>query len=319
MSSQKQPFDVVPESHRVPFTWMDGACVPTAEAVAPLMSNTLHYGLGVFEGIRAYDGVDGPAVFRLREHMERLVASARMIRLEVPFSVDELMAAAVSVLQKNQMRSGYLRPIVFMDDGKRGLGASNNRVRVAICTWPWGAYLGEEGLQRGIRATVSSTTRMNARAFMPKGKINGQYVNSILAKRAAQQAGFDEAILLDDVGNVAEATGENIFIVKKGEVITPPSSMPILLGITRDAMMTIARSMSLSVREEAFQRDTLVMADEVFFTGTAAEVTPVREIDGYAIGNGSRGPITARLQERFFDIVKGKAEDASSWRTRYTL
>jgi branched-chain amino acid aminotransferase len=312
-------FDTVPEHFKVPYTWLDGTCVDSATAVVPIMTYTLHYGLGVFEGIRAYDGAKGPSVFRLREHMERLHRSAHLLRVEVPFTVDELMAGATDVLSRNGMKGGYLRPIAFVDDGKRGLAALNNRVRVAIATWPWGAYLGDEGIKRGIRAQVSSTTRMGARSFMPKGKINGQYVNSILAKRSAQVAGYDEAIMLDDDGFVAEATGENLFIVKRGVVITPPLSQPILEGITRETVMTLARERGLTVEEQRFTKETLLGADEVFLTGTAAEVTPVREIDGYVIGAGSRGPITEALQATYFDVVNGRTETHSEWLTPYKV
>jgi branched-chain amino acid aminotransferase len=228
------------------------------------------------------------------------------------------MQGATDVLAKNGMRAGYLRPVAFIDDGKRGLSALNNRVRVAIATWPWGAYLGDEGIKRGIRAQVSSTTRMNARSSMPKGKINGQYVNSILAKRAAQLAGFDEAIMLDDDGYVAEATGENLFMVKNGALITPPLSQPILEGITRESVMTLARELGLTVREERFGKEFLFDADEVFLTGTAAEVTPVREIDSYTIGAGARGPVTERLQSLYFDVVNGRSGH-DQWLSLYTV
>jgi branched-chain amino acid aminotransferase len=312
-------YDAVPEHFKVPFTWLDGACVDTAAAVVPIMTYTLHYGLGAFEGIRAYDGALGPAVFRLREHMERLRRSAHFLRIELPFSVDELCQAATDVLAKNGMRAGYLRPIAFVDDGKRGLAALNNRVRVAIAVWPWGAYLGDEGIKRGIRAQVSSTTRMNGRSMLPKGKINGQYVNSILAKRTAQLGGFDEAIMLDDDGYVAEATGENIFLVKKGRLITPPLSQPILEGITRESVMTIARDLGYEVVEQRFAKEGLIEADEIFFTGTAAEVTPVREVDGYVVGNGSRGPITERLQAAYFDAVNGRNGAYRNWLQTYAV
>ncbi len=312
-------WDPVPDAHKVPFTWLDGACVPTEQAVIPIMSYTLHYGLGVFEGIRAYDGDKGPAVFRLREHIERLFRSARMVRMDIPYSVDDVVSGCVELMKQNQLRAGYLRPIAFVDDGKRGLGASNNRVRLAIATWPWGRYLGDEGVQRGIRTQVSSTVRMNARSFLPKGKINGQYVNSILAKRTAQHAGYDEAILLDDGGFVAEATGENLFLVRKGALVTPPLSQPILEGITRDSVLQLARSFGIEVREERFSKETLISADEVFLTGTAAEVTPVREIDGYTVGAGGRGPVTEKLQTRYFDAVHGRIAERLSWLTTYQL
>jgi branched-chain amino acid aminotransferase len=309
--------DPVAEAHKVPFTWLDGAVVDSAAATIPIMTYTLHYGLGAFEGIRAYEGEKGPAVFRLREHMERLVRSARMIRMTLPYTVEQLVEGATTILAKNKLPAGYLRPIAFVDDGKRGLGARNNRIRVAICCWPWGAYLGDEGLKQGIRCQVAAYTRMNARSFFPKGKINGQYVNSILAKRTALIAGYDEAILLDDEGYVAEASGENLFMVKGGALITPPLSQPILEGITRETVMILARELGLQVREERFTRDVLLDADEIFLTGTAAEVTPVRDIDGYTIGEGRRGPVTEKLQARYFDAVQGRLETHAEWLSLY--
>jgi branched-chain amino acid aminotransferase len=318
-AAMTRPFDPVPDSFRVPFTWLDGQCVPTEQAVVPVMTHTLHYGLGAFEGIRAYDGAAGPAVFRLQEHTERLFRSAAMLRLELPFAPAAIAAACVEVLQKNGLRAGYLRPIVFVDDGKRGLGALHNRTRIAIATWPWGRYLGDEGVQKGIRAQVSSTVRMNARSFLPKGKINGQYVNSILAKRTAMLAGLDEAILLDDDGNVAEATGENLFVVQRGALLTPPLSGPILEGITRDSVLVLARELGVPVHERTFGKDTLFTADEVFLCGTAAEITPVREIDGHPIGNGGRGPVTERLQTRYLDAVHGRLPGCMGWLTKYAV
>lgn len=312
-----QAFDPVSDDLCVPFTWLDGACVPTGQALLPVMTYTLHYGLGAFEGIRAYDGVHGPAVFRLRDHIERLFRSAALCRIEMPFTVDELCDACVETMRRNGLAAGYLRPVVFVDDGKRGLGAANNRTRVAIATWPWGRLLGDEGITGGIRAQISSTVRMSARSFLPKGKINGQYVNSILAKRASQLAGFDEAILLDESGLVTEATGENLFLVRDGALVTPPTSQPILEGFTRGSVMVLARELGLEVREESFGKDTLCVADEVFLCGTAAEVTPVREIDGYVIGAGGRGPVTERLQSRYFDAVNGRLPEHAGWLTPY--
>lgn len=314
-----RPVDAVPAAFQVPFTWLDGQLVATAVATVPVMTHTLHYGVGAFEGIRAYDADGGPAVFRLREHIERLFRSAAMLYVTIPFDVPALMAACTATLQANGLRSGYVRPVVFVDDGSRGLGAMNNRTRVAIATWPWGRYLGDEGVQRGIRAQISATVRMNARSFLPKGKVNGQYVNSVLAKRAAVHAGYDEAILLDDDGNVAEATGENLFAVVRGRLLTPPLSSPILAGITRASILSLAADLGLEVQERAFARDTLLTADEVFLTGTAAEVTPVRGIDGHVIGCGARGPVTERLQKRFLDAVHGRVEERLSWLTRYTV
>lgn len=307
----------MPTAFQVPFAWLDGACVPAAQATVPLMAMTVHYGIGVFEGIRAYDGRGGPAVFRLREHVDRLRRSAALLRIELPFAADEICRGCVDVLARNGMRAGYVRPLVFVDDGKRGLGAANNRIRVAIATWPWGRYLGDEGVEHGIRAQVSSIVRMSARSFLPKGKVCGQYVNSVLAKRAAAAAGYDEAILLDEDGYVAEATGENLFVVRGGVLVTPPRSQPILEGITRDSVMALARDLGIEVREQRFARDALLLADEVFLTGTAAEVTPVREIDGQRIGNGARGPVTERLQARFLDAANGRLPERAGWLTPY--
>lgn len=311
--------DAVPDDYKVPFAWLDGKIVDAAQATVPLMAYTLHYGLGVFEGIRAYDGAKGPAVFRLREHMERLHRSAKMVRMELPHSVDELVAGTTEVLAKNKMRAGYVRPIAFVDDGKRGLGAMNNRVRVGIVVWPWGAYLGDEGIKKGIRCQIANVARMSPRSFLPKGKICGQYVNSIIGKRAAIMSGYDEAILLDDQGYVAEATGENIFAVRGNRLTTPAPSSPILEGITRDSIITIAKELGYEVKEQRFARDALLVADEVFLTGTAAEVTPVRDIDGHSVGNGGRGPVTERIQSAYRDAVTGKLAGHESWLTTYTL
>ena len=317
MSTSTQDFDSVPDTYRVEKMWLDGELVAASTGI-PVMTWTLHYGVGAFEGIRAYDGAKGPAVFRLREHIERLFRSAKLIRSESPFSVDEVVKGCVDTLAANKMREGYLRPILFIDDGKRGLSALKNRVRIAVVVWPWGAYLGEEGMRRGIRAQVAGWTRMSPRSFLPKGKICGQYVNSVLAKRDAVLAGLDEAILLDDQGYVAEASGENIFMVKDGMLKTPPKSAPILEGITRDSILTLARDLGIRVKEERFSRDMLFGADEVFLTGTAAEVTPVREIDGRAIGAGARGPLTEQLQTRYLDVVRGRVSSFQHWLTPYT-
>jgi branched-chain amino acid aminotransferase len=312
-------FDQVPEGYWESPVWLDGEMVDGKEAMVSVMTFSLHYGLGVFEGIRAYEGERSSAVFRLREHIERLFASARMVQLEIPFSVEEIVAACTSTLSANGLRSGYLRPLAFVDDGRRGLGAMNNRVRVAVVSWPWGAYLGEEGLRQGIRAQVASWVRMSPRSFLPKGKITGQYVNSILAKREAVRLGLDEAILLDEEGFVSEASGENIFVIKKGRLLTPPKSSPILEGITRDSIIVLAQHLGIEVEEATFTRGQLYNADEVFFTGTAAEVTPVREVDGRRIGEGARGPLTERLQSLYFDVVRGKVPAFSSWLTPYAV
>lgn len=314
-----QVHDTVPDEYKVPYAWLDGKVVDASTTSVSLMAYTIHYGLGVFEGIRAYDGARGPAVFRLREHMERLHRSARMVRMELPWSVDELVTGACEVLAANKMRAGYLRPIAFVDDGKRGLGAMNNPVRVGIIVWPWGAYLGDEGIKRGIRCQIANVARMSPRSFLPKGKICGQYVNSILAKRAAIMSGYDEAILLDDQGYVAEASGENIFCVKDNRLTTPAPSSPILEGITRDAIIKIARHLGYEVKEQRFARDALLVADEVFLTGTAAEVTPVRDIDGIRIGGGTRGPVVERIQSAYRDAVTGKLSGFEEWLTTYAV
>lgn len=311
--------DVVPDNFKVPYAWLDGQLVDNQSASVPLMAYTLHYGLGAFEGIRAYEGAKGPAVFRLTEHMERLHRSCKMIRMELPFSVEQLCKGACEVLAANKMRAGYVRPIAFVDDGKRGLGALNNRVRVGIVVWPWGAYLGDEGVKKGIRCQIANVARMSPRSFFPKGKICGQYVNSIIAKRAAILSGYDEAILLDDQGYVAEASGENIFAVKGKRLTTPAPSSPILEGITRDSILQIANHLGYEVHEQRFAREALLVADEVFLTGTAAEVTPVRDIDGVSIGGGSRGPVVERIQSAYRDAVTGRLAGFESWLTTYQV
>jgi branched-chain amino acid aminotransferase len=288
--------------------WVDGHLIPFAQAQVPVLTHTLHYGLGAFEGIRCYRRADGKgAVFRLAEHIDRLFDSCHICTIDVPFSREELVKATVETLRANKMNEAYIRPIVFLGDGELGLGSTGNPVRVVIATYEWGAYLGEEGLRRGIRAKVSSFTRGGLNSTMSKGKICGQYVNSVLAKREAVKAGYAEAILLDDNGLVAEASGENIFLIKKGKLRTPPLSSAILAGITRDSVLQLAREHGLAVEESPFARDELYIADEIFFTGTAAELTPVREVDDRQIGAGECGPVTRKLQDAYFEAVKGKA------------
>jgi len=299
------------------FIWLDGSFVPWDKAQVHVMSVGLHYGIGVFEGIRAYRCSDGrSAIFRLREHIRRLADSARILYLDLPYSTDQLVEACLETMRKNKLEAGYLRPIAFMGDGAMGLG-SVNPTRVGIMAWPWGAYLGDEGLNRGIRVKISSFARMNANALMVRGKITGQYVNSVLAKREALLAGYDEAILLDSHGYVAEGTGENLFIVRDGKVFTPSLSSPVLEGITRNTVMRLARDEGLEVVETGFSRDTLYCADEVFLTGTAAELTPVREIDDRTIGNGAAGPVTKRIQEQFFKAVRGEDRRYAEWLSHY--
>jgi branched-chain amino acid aminotransferase len=298
-SSKLKPVDKI---------WVDGHLVPFAQGQVPVLTHTLHYGLGAFEGIRCYRRADGSgAVFRLVEHIDRLFESCHICTIDVPFAREELVKATLETLRANKMNEAYIRPIIFLGDGELGLGSMGNPVRVVIAVYEWGAYLGEEGLRRGIRTKVSSYTRGGLNSTMSKGKICGQYVNSVLAKREAIKAGYAEAILLDDRGLVAEASGENIFLVKKGKLRTPPLSSAILAGITRDSVLQLARELGLAVEETPFARDELYIADEVFFTGTAAELTPVREIDDRKIGAGECGPVTRKLQDAFFEAVKGKA------------
>jgi branched-chain amino acid aminotransferase len=299
--------------------WLDGSMIKWDEGQVHVMTHALHYGLGVFEGIRAYRTHDGRlAVFRLREHIQRFFDSAHIILLKLPFTQDQLFEACLEVLRRQRERfsnGAYLRPIAFMGDGAMGLGAVNP-TRVAITAWDWGAYLGEKGMREGIRAKVSSFTRMHVNVNMVRGKITGQYVNSILAKREAVLAGYDEAILLDISGFVAEASGENIFLInKKGVIKTPPLSSPILDGITRDTVLQLLRDSGRPVEEVTFTRDALYIANEVFFTGTAAEITPVREVDDRAVGSGKPGPITQSVQEMYFRVVRGQEPRYAEWLT----
>jgi branched-chain amino acid aminotransferase len=297
------------------YIWFDGKLIPWDEAQVPLLTHTLHYGLGVFEGIRAYLCVDGrTAIFRLPEHIRRLFDSAHVMQLEMPFSQAEIEAACGEILRANGQKEAYIRPLVFVGDGVMGLNPQDNPIRVAVISWVWGAYLGEEGLRLGIRAKISSFIRHHVNIMMTMTKTVGNYVNSILAKREAIHAGYDEAIMLDTEGYVAEATGENIFIVKNGLIKTPPLTS-VLPGITRASIITLAQDRGMPVEERRFSRDELYLADEAFFTGTAAEVTPIREVDGRRIGPGQPGPITLKLQEAFFKVVKGEDPRYQQWLT----
>jgi branched-chain amino acid aminotransferase len=299
--------------------WLDGKLVAWADGQVPVMTHALHYGLGVFEGIRAYATVDGRlAIFRLREHLRRFFDSAHIIQLKMPFSEEAVAQACLELLRAQAVRfkgGAYLRPIAFMGDGAMGLGATNP-TRVAVTAWDWGAYLGEKGLREGIRAKVSSFCRNPVNVSMARGKITGQYVNSILAKREAVQGGYDEAVLLDVSGLVAEASGENIFLVSQAGVVkTPPLSQPILDGITRKTAITLLRRLGHVVEEVSFTRDALYLAHEVFFTGTAAEITPVREVDNRTVGAGRPGPVVKALQEAYFRAVRGQEPDSAEWLT----
>jgi len=299
--------------------WLDGKLVPWGEANVHVLTHTLHYGVGVFEGIRAYKCADGRSeVFRLAEHVDRLFDSAKILHMAIPYTREEIVAAIVETLQANRMAEGYIRPIAFIGDGMMGVHPSSNPIRVAIATWPWGAYLGAEALEKGIRATTSSYIRHHVNIMMTKAKASGNYLNSVLAKMEAKANGYDEAILLDPDGYVAEGSGENIFLVRSGILKTPPLTS-ILEGITRSSVMTLARDMGMPVVEERFTRDYLYVADEAFFTGTAAEITPIREADRRVIGQGKAGPVAKRLQTEFFKVVKGENKKYDSWLHYYSL
>lgn len=297
--------------------WFDGKLIDWDAAQVHVLTHTLHYGLGVFEGIRCYRTADGnSAVFRLKEHVERLFNSAHIVQMKLPFSREEVSSAILETLRANELREGYIRPLAFIGEGAMGLYATDNPIHLSIVVWPWGAYLGEEGLETGIRAKISSFTRHHVNAAMTKAKICGYYVNSIMAKREAMADGYDEAIMLDAEGFIAEASGENLFVVRDEALLTPPLTS-ILGGITRDTIMRVARDKGIPLGERRFTRDELYTADEAFLTGTAAEVTPIREVDRRRIGDGNRGPVTSVLQEAYFDIVKGKETKHAEWLTRF--
>jgi branched-chain amino acid aminotransferase len=297
--------------------WIDGEFVEWDAAQVHVLTHSLHYGLGAFEGIRAYKrGSGGTAVFRLREHVDRLFDSCHLALLTPKFTREQVCQACIDTLKKNDMAEGYIRPMVFLGEGAMGIYAPNNPVRVTVIAWKWGAYLGEEALKNGIRTKISSFARHHINVSLAKGKIMGQYTGSVLAKREAKLAGYDEAILLDPQGYVSEGSGENIFIVKRGVLHTPDLSSSILEGITRDTILTLAREEGIPVHEGRITRDQLWLADEAFFTGTAAEVTPIREVDNRVIGEGSVGPITRRLQERYFEIVRGNDSSHPEWLTK---
>jgi branched-chain amino acid aminotransferase len=299
--------------HKTKKIWMDGKFVDWDAAQIHVLSHTLHYGVGVFEGIRCYKTEDGrSAIFRLREHVDRLFASAHIVFLKIPFSRDKICQAIRKTLTTNGLTEGYIRPVVFIGDGEMGLFAKTNPIRVAVAAWSWGAYLGEDGIRKGIRAKVSSFCRHHVNSAMTKGKINGYYVNSVLAKWEVKKAGYDEAVMLDTEGYVAEASGENIFIVRNG-ILQTSTLTSILPGITRDSVLNIARKLDIPVKEARFTRDEMYIADEMFFTGTAAEITPVREVDDRRVGTGKPGPVTQRIQEAFFDIVRGKNALFAHW------
>ncbi len=302
---------MITESKKI---WMDGKFVNWADANVHILTHTLHYGTGAFEGIRCYSTKKGSAVFRLREHVDRLFDSCHILNIKPPYSPGEIGKAITGTVKINKLKECYIRPIVYIGYGAMGLYPKDNPVRVAVAAWPWGAYLGEDGIKNGIRVKVSSFARLHVNVTMTKSKTCGDYVNSTLAKSEAVAGGFDEALMLDTNGFVSEGTGQNIFIVRDGVLMTPPLPS-VLEGITRKSIIEMAQKEKIRVCEVNFTRDELYIADEAFFTGTAAEVTPIREVDGRLIGNGRPGPVTRKLQGMFFKIVKGEARGYKSWLT----
>lgn len=294
--------------------WFNGQLIEWRDAKTHVLTHTLHYGMGVFEGVRAYETAEGPAIFRLQEHTKRLFNSAKILGMKLPYTQDEINQAHIDVVKANNLHSCYFRPMAYYGAAKLGVAPQADDVQVILAAWPWGAYLGEEGMKRGIRVRVSSFTRHHPNIHMIKAKANGNYLNSILANTEATRDGYDEAILLDAQGYVAEGSGENIFVVNEGRLYTPALDVA-LDGITRKSVIAIAEEMGLPVIEKRITRDELYTADEVFFTGTAAEVTPIREIDNREIGIGERGPITTEIQQRYFDIVEGKNPAYRHWLT----
>lgn len=298
------------------WVWMDGELRPWADATTHVLSHGLHYGTGVFEGIRVYATDGGPAGFRLADHMRRLVASAKAYRIPLGWTADDLVAAAGDVVRSNSLPACYLRPIVFLGTGSLGLDPTGATPHAAIAAWEWGAYLGEEGLERGIRVAVSTWRRIGHESLIPNAKGTGQYINSVMAKSEAVRRGYDEALLLNHHGFVTEGSGENLFLVRDGAVTTPPTASGALAGITRDTVMVLLRDQGYEVREEALGRADVYYADEAFFTGTAAEVTPIREVDDRPVGDGEPGPVTRRAQELFQAAVTGQDERYEHWLDR---
>ncbi|MCI7569176.1 branched-chain amino acid transaminase [Desulfovibrio sp.] len=301
------------------FIWFDGKLVPWKEAQVHVLTHALHYGSAVFEGIRAYKCADGTsAVFRLQEHAQRLINSGKILRLEIPYTAEQIADGIIETLKANKLAEGYIRPLSFVGLGEMGVYPGNNPVNTIIAVWSWGAYLGPEALEQGIRAKTSSFARMHVNTHMSKAKSAGNYVNSILAKIEAKEEGYDEAVMLDTSGFVSEASGENIFMVRNGIIKTTPLTS-VLGGITRESVIQVARDLGFTVEEQLFTRDELYIADEAFFTGTAAELTPIREVDRRQIGAGHAGPVTKQLQQAFFEVVKGKNPKYASWLSHYTF
>ena len=293
--------------------WMDGQMVDWRDAKIHVLSHTLHYGCGAFEGVRAYKTADGTAIFRLQEHTERLFNSAKILRMKIPFTPEVVMEAQKAVVRENKLESCYLRPLVWIGDEKLGVSPKGCTIHLMVAAWPWGAYLGEEGLARGIRVKTSSYTRHHVNITMTQAKAVSNYTNSILANMEVTEEGYDEALLLDASGFVSEGAGENVFVIKGGVVYTPDLSAGALNGITRNTIFAICQDLGLKLVEKRITRDEIYISDEAFFTGTAAEVTPIRELDRIELGSGSRGPITEQIQSAFFDIVNGRNANYASW------
>ena len=294
--------------------WKDGHMIEWRDATLHMLTHSLHYGMAIFEGVRAYKTVDGTAIFRLKEHTQRLFNSAKIFQMQLPYDMETLMTAQREVVRANQLESCYIRPLAWIGSEKMGVSARGNTIHVSIAAWPWGAYLGEEGLAKGIRVKTSSFTRHHVNVSMVRAKASGYYINSILANQEVTAEGYDEALLLDTEGYVSEGAGENVFIVKAGKIYTPDLAS-CLDGITRDSVLTMARDLGIDVIEKRITRDEIYCADEAFFTGTAAEVTPIRELDNRQIGTGSRGPVTEKLQSLFFEVVGGKSAKYKHWLT----
>ena len=296
--------------------WMDGQLVDWRDAKIHVLTHTLHYGCGAFEGVRAYNTAQGTAIFRLKEHTERLFNSAKILRMQIPFTHEEVMAAQCEVVRANKLESCYLRPLTWIGSQKLGVSPKGNQIHLMVAAWAWGAYLGEDGLKNGIRVKISSYTRHHVNITMTQAKAVSNYTNSILANMEATEDGYDEAMLLDSSGFVSEGAGENLFVVKDGVVYTPDLSAGALNGITRNTVMHICKDLGLELVQKRITRDEVYISDEAFFTGTAAEVTPIRELDRITLGKGSRGPITEKIQTAFFDIVNGRNPKYAHWLTK---
>jgi branched-chain amino acid aminotransferase len=295
--------------------WMDGQLVEWRDAKIHVLTHTLHYGCGAFEGVRAYNTTGGTAIFRLKEHTERLFNSAKILRMKIPFTLEEVMEAQRTVVRENKLESCYLRPLTWVGSQKLGVSMKGNTIHLMVAAWPWGAYLGEEGMKKGIRVKISSYTRHHVNITMTQAKAVSNYTNSILANQEATDDGYDEAMLLDASGFVSEGAGENVFVVKDGVVYTPDLSAGALNGITRNTVLHICKDLGLELVQKRITRDEIYICDEAFFTGTAAEVTPIRELDRIALGAGTRGPITEKIQSAFFDIVNGRNPKYAHWLT----